>query len=85
MFVNQVSKKYVRKEVAQEIHDKVLPFIKWLQEAEEEDSSEDEDDNEEVEVQALCLFGLNNRSVLHSQMSSFSSICNLSSTCLWFH
>ena len=50
--VVQVSKKYVSKAVAQEIHDKAAPFIKWLEEAEEEEeSSEDEG----VEVgQQIC-------------------------------
>ncbi|XP_011674971.1 eukaryotic translation initiation factor 5-like [Strongylocentrotus purpuratus] len=36
------SKKYVSKEVMQQIHEKAAPFIKWLKEAEEEESSEDE-------------------------------------------
>eukprot|EP00918_Siedleckia_nematoides_P099621 GHVU01217839.1.p1 GENE.GHVU01217839.1~~GHVU01217839.1.p1 ORF type:complete len:435 (+),score=99.70 GHVU01217839.1:328-1632(+) len=40
----KVSKKYVSKEVAKEIHEKSTPFIKWLQEAEEESSDEDDDD-----------------------------------------
>lgn len=39
----KVSKKYVSKAVAQEIHDKASPFLKWLAEAEEEESSEEED------------------------------------------
>lgn len=43
----KVSKKYVSKAVAQDIHDKAAPFIKWLEEAEEEESSEDDD---EIEV-----------------------------------
>lgn len=38
------SKKYVSKELSTAIHGKAAPFIKWLQEAEEESSSEDEDD-----------------------------------------
>lgn len=41
-----MSKKYVSKAVAQEIHNKAEPFLKWLQEAEEEESS----DEDEVEV-----------------------------------
>lgn len=45
-----MSKKYVSKSVAQEIHDKAAPFIKWLAEAEEEESSEDDD---EIEVSNL--------------------------------
>jgi len=43
---DKVSKKYVSKELSQQIHDKAAPFITWLKEAEEE-TSEDED---EVEV-----------------------------------
>lgn len=47
----QVSKKYVSKDIGQEIHAKAEPFLKWLREAEEEESSEEEDDEEEeVEV-----------------------------------
>lgn len=44
---SKVSKKYVSKEVAAQIHDKASPFIKWLQEAEEE--TEDSEDDE-VEI-----------------------------------
>lgn len=44
----KVSKKYVSKDIATDIHEKAAPFIQWLKEAEEEDSSsEDDDDNEE--------------------------------------
>lgn len=43
----KVSKKYVSKEVAKEIHEKAKPVIIWLKEAEEESSEEEE---EEVEV-----------------------------------
>lgn len=43
----KASKKYVSKEMSKEIHTKATPFIKWLQEAEEESSDEGE---EEVEV-----------------------------------
>lgn len=42
---SKVSKKYVSKQVAQEIHDKAAPLLKWLQEAEEEE--EEESDGEE--------------------------------------
>lgn len=45
---SKVSKKYVSKEVAAQIHEKALPFIKWLQEAEEE--SEDSEEDDEVEI-----------------------------------
>lgn len=45
------SKKYVSRELAQEIRDKATPFIKWLKEAEEEESdSEEEEDDDNVEV-----------------------------------
>lgn len=44
----KVSKKYVSKEIAQEIHEKAKPFITWLQVAEEEESSSDDGDNVEV-------------------------------------
>lgn len=48
----KVSKKYVSKDVATEIHEKTKPFIQWLKEAEEEDSSEEEDDEDsEVEIE----------------------------------
>ena len=46
----QVSKKYVSKDVSQQIHDKAEPFITWLKEAEEEESDEED---EEVEVMNL--------------------------------
>jgi len=51
----KISKKYVGKELAQEINEKAKPFIKWLQEAEEEESSSDEgasgdSEDENVEV-----------------------------------
>ncbi|XP_046558047.1 eukaryotic translation initiation factor 5-like [Haliotis rubra] len=47
-WAKKVSKKYVSKQVAAEIHEKAAPFITWLQEAEEE--TEDDDDDENLEV-----------------------------------
>merc|ERR1712243_313960 len=44
----KVSKKNVSKEMAQKIHEKVAPFIKWLKEAEEE-SDESSDDGVEIQ------------------------------------
>lgn len=45
----KVSKKYVSKELSQEIHNKAEVFLTWLREAEEEEeSSEDEEDDLEV-------------------------------------
>jgi len=46
-WAKKVSKKNVSKEMAQKIHDKVAPFIKWLKEAEEE--SDESDDDVEIE------------------------------------
>lgn len=39
----KVSKKYVGKEMAQEIHEKAKPFIEWLEQASEEEESSEED------------------------------------------
>lgn len=59
----KVSKKYVSKELAKEIHAKAAPFVKWLKEAEEESEgseAEDDDDDENVEVisSPVCGFFL---------------------------
>merc|ERR1719208_666365 len=43
-WAKKVSKKYVSKELSEQIHKKADPFIKWLKEAEEETSEEDEDE-----------------------------------------
>ncbi|XP_050307954.1 eukaryotic translation initiation factor 5 [Anthonomus grandis grandis] len=47
----KVSKKYVSKELSQEIHDKAAPFIKWLKEADEESSESEEESDGEVEIE----------------------------------
>ncbi|XP_027856478.1 eukaryotic translation initiation factor 5 [Xiphophorus couchianus] len=53
-WAERVSKKYVSKELAKEIHAKAAPFVKWLKEAEEEsegsEEEEEEEDDENVEV-----------------------------------
>ncbi|XP_053701199.1 eukaryotic translation initiation factor 5 isoform X1 [Synchiropus splendidus] len=51
-WAEKVSKKYVSKELAKEIHAKAAPFVKWLKEAEEESegSEEEEEEDENVEV-----------------------------------
>ena len=51
----KASKKYVSKEMALEIHQKAEPFLKWLQEAEEEDSSEEEESAEEDDLEVSYL------------------------------
>ena len=56
-FFRQVSKKYISKELAKEIHAKAAPFLKWLKEAEEESEGSEEDNEEEdenVEVSDGC-------------------------------
>ncbi|XP_037602975.1 eukaryotic translation initiation factor 5 [Sebastes umbrosus] len=52
-WAEKVSKKYVSKELAKEIHAKAAPFVKWLKEAEEESGGSEEEeveDDENVEV-----------------------------------
>uniref|UniRef100_A0A3Q2EFH2 Eukaryotic translation initiation factor 5 n=1 Tax=Cyprinodon variegatus TaxID=28743 RepID=A0A3Q2EFH2_CYPVA len=46
-WAERVSKKYVSKELAKEIHAKAAPFVKWLKEAEEESEGSEEEDEEE--------------------------------------
>lgn len=43
---SKVSKKYVSKDLSQEIHDRAVPFLTWLKVAEEEESEESESDLE---------------------------------------
>lgn len=45
-WAKKVSKKYVSKELSEQIHKKAEPLITWLKEAEEESSDEDEDELE---------------------------------------
>lgn len=59
-----MTKKYVSKDLSQEIHDKAAPFLTWLQEAEEEDSEpEEEDDDLEVSV---CFLIFNYVYIFHN-------------------
>lgn len=48
-WAGKVSRKYVSREMNQQIHKAAEPFIKWLREAEEEEDS-DEDSEDDVEV-----------------------------------
>jgi translation initiation factor 5 len=48
-WATKVSKKYVSKEVAAQIHAKAEPFVQWLKEAEEEESTDGEDSEVEIE------------------------------------
>uniref|UniRef100_A0A8C8BVZ9 Eukaryotic translation initiation factor 5 n=1 Tax=Oncorhynchus tshawytscha TaxID=74940 RepID=A0A8C8BVZ9_ONCTS len=58
-WAEKVSKKYVSKELAKEIHAKAAPFVKWLKEAEEESEgsgADEEEDEDNVEVMTYhCL------------------------------
>ncbi|KAK7103689.1 eukaryotic translation initiation factor 5-like [Littorina saxatilis] len=47
-WAKKISKKYVTKEIAQQMREKAKPFIDWLEQASEEE--EDDDDEEEGEV-----------------------------------
>lgn len=47
---SHVSKKFVSKELSQEIHNQAEPFLKWLKEAEEEESDTDSEDDLEVRM-----------------------------------
>nr|QIB02612.1 eukaryotic translation initiation factor 5 [Eucryptorrhynchus scrobiculatus] len=50
-WAEKVSKKYVSRDVSQEIHDKAAPFIKWLKEADEESSESEEESDDDVEIE----------------------------------
>lgn len=61
-----MSKKYVSKDLAKEIHAKAAPFVKWLKEAEEESEGSEqevEEDDENVEVNMFFPFYLMHGSV----------------------
>ncbi len=66
VFLHQVSKKYVSKELAKEIHAKAAPFVKWLKEAEEESEGSEEEEVEEDE----------NVEVTHFINFVFQSLCS---------
>jgi hypothetical protein len=54
-WAGKVSKKYVSRELSQEIHAKAEPFIKWLKEAEEEDDSDSEEEGEDDDDLEVCF------------------------------
>lgn len=51
----KVSKKYVSRELSQEIHAKAEPFITWLREAEEEEESSEDEEEDDLEVSYICV------------------------------
>ena len=67
----KVSKKYVSKELSEQIHKKAEPFIKWLKEAEEETSDEDED---EVELEFDDRAKISTLQVLYHYQKLFSTL-----------
>ncbi|RZF35576.1 hypothetical protein LSTR_LSTR005104 [Laodelphax striatellus] len=48
---SKTSKKYVSKELSQEIHTKAEPFITWLREAEEEEESSSDEEEDDLEIE----------------------------------
>lgn len=62
-WAEKVSKKYVPKELAKEIHSKADPFIKWLKEAEEESEEDDEDEEEEEDKDVEVVYDSSAREV----------------------
>jgi hypothetical protein len=54
-WAGKVSKKYVSRELSQEIHAKAEPFIKWLKEAEEEDDSDSEEEEEDDDLEVCHM------------------------------
>ncbi|KAJ1524778.1 hypothetical protein ONE63_009654 [Megalurothrips usitatus] len=48
---SKISKKYVSRDLSEEIHAKAQPFINWLKEAEEEESDSEEDEDDDLEIE----------------------------------
>ena len=77
-WATKVSKKYVSRELSQEIHTKAEPFIKWLKEAEEEEDSDsdEEDDDDDLEVwEHICIIAVSR---------SLSNIFCLTGKSVWY-
>ncbi|KAM6917017.1 eukaryotic translation initiation factor 5 isoform 1-T2 [Lycodopsis pacificus] len=55
-WAEKVSKKYVSKELAKEIHAKAAPFVKWLKEAEEESGGSEEEEVEEEDENVEVVY-----------------------------
>lgn len=54
-FIKKVLKKYVDKKILIEIYEKVVFFINWLKEVEEDDFEEDEEDYVEVRLRGISV------------------------------
>ena len=48
---SKISKKYVSRDLSEEIHAKAQPFINWLKEAEEEESDSEEEEDDDLEIE----------------------------------
>ncbi|XP_034254920.1 eukaryotic translation initiation factor 5 [Thrips palmi] len=48
---SKVSKKYVSRDLSEEIHARAQPFINWLKEAEEEESESEEEEDDDLEIE----------------------------------
>lgn len=55
-WASKISKKYVSKELSQEIHNNANQFITWLREAEEEEESSADDSDDGVEVNDIYMY-----------------------------
>lgn len=58
-WASKISKKYVSKELSQEIHNFANQFITWLREAEEEEESGDESDDDVEVKENIYLYNIN--------------------------
>lgn len=65
---NKVSKKYVSKDLSQEIHDRAAPFLTWLKVAEEEESESEEEDDD---VEVISLFTSASKKIINSLIQFF--------------
>lgn len=54
-FIKKVLKKYVDKKILIEIYEKVVFFINWLKEVEEDDFEEDDEDYVEVRLRGISV------------------------------
>jgi hypothetical protein len=74
-WAGKVSRKYVSRDLSQEIHTKAEPFIKWLKEAEEEDDTdsvdgEDAEDDLEVLIHSIGMCRIQFLAILRSLFRS---------------
>lgn len=51
-WAEKVSKKFVKRDLSQKIHDNAKPFIEWLKNAESDEDDDDEEDDEDITYDA---------------------------------